>query len=503
MTRTYPTFASTILSGMALLAASQTSIAFPLPASGLFSSGSLFSRQATETTPAQGFHASGWYPSWIGASMTPAQIPWDQYTELTFAFAVTTPESPAVLSLGSPQEEAVLKDFVTRAKENNVDALVSIGGWTGSKYFSQSVGDATNRTIFVNTLTKFATDHQLDGLDFDWEFPGAVGMCNPYRADDLTNFRLFLEEFRRTDVGKNLVLTAAAGMKPWVENGAPSTDVSAFAKLLDRVSIMGYDVHGGWAATKTVGANAPLNAGCPASPDGGVSNAIDDWVAAGIPANQLMLAVPAYARTFTVDKTAVGSTGITTFNPSFLGIPLGEGETVADTSGPDPLCPGDDKRPGGMFTFNALIKEGYLDESGNATSAVTHGYDTCTETPFMYTADGKFISYDDARSTAAKGRLMTEKNLAGFAVWHIGGDSPNSVLLNALHESIGTESVTCGSDDHAPTEPETSPSQSAAFPGATPPVAQEVPAPDAVITVTETAVVYTTVYAPISQATPA
>ena len=48
-----------------------------------------------------------------------------------------------------------------------VKALVSVGGWTGSLYFSSAVASAENRTAFVKTITDFATQYQLDGIDFE------------------------------------------------------------------------------------------------------------------------------------------------------------------------------------------------------------------------------------------------------------------------------------------------------------------------------------------------
>lgn len=53
----------------------------------------------------------------------------------------------------------------------NVKALVSIGGWTGSRYFSTSLGSAANRTVFVKTCMDLINQYQLDGLDFEYGPP--------------------------------------------------------------------------------------------------------------------------------------------------------------------------------------------------------------------------------------------------------------------------------------------------------------------------------------------
>jgi chitinase len=48
-----------------------------------------------------------------------------------------------------------------------VKALISIGGWTGSKYFSTNFASEKNRTAFVKTCVDFVKKHDLDGIDFE------------------------------------------------------------------------------------------------------------------------------------------------------------------------------------------------------------------------------------------------------------------------------------------------------------------------------------------------
>lgn len=49
----------------------------------------------------------------------------------------------------------------------NVKAGLSIGGWTGSRYFSTHVGSQENRTIFVKAVTDVVAMYNLDGIDFE------------------------------------------------------------------------------------------------------------------------------------------------------------------------------------------------------------------------------------------------------------------------------------------------------------------------------------------------
>ena len=49
-----------------------------------------------------------------------------------------------------------------------VKALLTIGGWTGSQYFSSAVATEANRTAFVKTMTDLVSKYDLDGLDFEY-----------------------------------------------------------------------------------------------------------------------------------------------------------------------------------------------------------------------------------------------------------------------------------------------------------------------------------------------
>jgi chitinase len=46
------------------------------------------------------------------------------------------------------------------------------------------------------------------------------------------------------------------------------------------------------------------------------------------------------------------------------------------------------------------------------------------------------ISFDNARSFAAKGKFIQSMGLAGFSMWEAGGDS-GDILLDAIRESAG------------------------------------------------------------------
>ena len=57
------------------------------------------------------------------------------------------------------------RSYVTFSQ--NVAAMITIGGWTGSQYFSTAVNSATNRTAFVQAVLQLVEKYDLDGVDFE------------------------------------------------------------------------------------------------------------------------------------------------------------------------------------------------------------------------------------------------------------------------------------------------------------------------------------------------
>lgn len=104
---------------------------------------------------------------------------------LTISSRLTTP-NPAVISVVD-SDAILLPQFVDAAHENvsltllfggiivdricidqKVKAKLSIGGWTGSRWFSSNVGSARNRTAFVKSVAGLVRKYKLDGVDFEY-----------------------------------------------------------------------------------------------------------------------------------------------------------------------------------------------------------------------------------------------------------------------------------------------------------------------------------------------
>ena len=49
----------------------------------------------------------------------------------------------------------------------NVYAIMSVGGWGGSRYFSSAVATEANRTAFAEAVVAAVSQYDLDGVEFE------------------------------------------------------------------------------------------------------------------------------------------------------------------------------------------------------------------------------------------------------------------------------------------------------------------------------------------------
>ncbi|KAK7915093.1 hypothetical protein PG985_012796 [Apiospora marii] len=390
------------------------------------------------STPGSGMVASTYFAGYhVNKGFPVADMPFEKYTDAKYAFAETEADGSLNLTQSAPDQ---IPAFVSAAKAKNVKAMISIGGWTGSRYYSSMIGSAANRTAFVKTCLDLVNQYKLDGLDFDWEYPNRQGLgCNVINKDDTANFLSFLQELRADPKGKSLWLTAAGSLFPWYgPDGKSSTDLGAFATVLDYVMIMNYDIYGAWAAT--AGPNAPLASGCDArNNQGGGKEGVAKWNAAGLPMDKIVLAVAAYGHSFSVTPSNAfpnGTAGPLSAYPVQNSTNRLQGGSW-DSDPPIDPC-GAPQPHSGTWTFRAMIEEGkFLDQQGNPVKGMATGYDKCSQTPYLYDqARQTFISYDDVQSLTAKGEYVKSSGLAGFATFEAGGDY-NNILVNAIRAAVG------------------------------------------------------------------
>ncbi|KAI0320491.1 glycoside hydrolase [Amylostereum chailletii] len=391
---------------------------------------------ATETI--SGFISMAWYPAWHNNAYPPSSVSWSKYSAMIYAFASTTSD---VNTIGlESSDQALLPQFVKTAHANGVLALLSIGGWEGSRYFSTAVATSQNRTKFAQAVVNVVNTYNLDGVDFDWETPAVQGEGdNTISPQDSPNYLLFLKKLRTLPGAESLLITAAVLGTTFVgSDGTHMSDVSGFAGVLDYIAIMNYDIWGSWSSS--VGPNAPLADSCASTSHraGSATSAVASWTAAGFPKKQIVLGVPAYGHAFVVSASdALTSSGGIAAYPPFDTSLIPTGNSWGGT-----MCGAADAQVG-TYDFFGLIQCGFLTSKGTAANGLTYKYDLCSQTPYVYNSTSNImVSYDDAASFAAKGSFIKDECLAGFAMWQSGGDS-NDILLNSVKASMGTDAPHC------------------------------------------------------------
>ncbi|KAF8631783.1 hypothetical protein AX17_004998 [Amanita inopinata Kibby_2008] len=385
------------------------------------------------------YTSAAWYAGWHSHDFPLSNIGWEKYTHLTYAFATTTP-SPSLLSLGSSDEQ-LLPSFVTQAHQHGVKANLAIGGWTGSRWFSPNVGSPENRTLFVTTVSNLIKTYGLDGIDFDWEFPGSRGIgCNAFAVNDAENFLAFLQEFRQSSIGSSATISLAVSVKPYLDSSGAVADLSAFSQVVDYIEIMNYDIK----SSPSVGAgpSSPLDDSCapPGAQLGSAVSAVKAWTDAGIPADKIVLGVPAYGHSFAVapsDAFTDSTSQTIAAYPHYNDQEKRAGDRW-DGGWTTDIC-GNEQGPGGIYTYWGLIDEMILNKNGTVHEGISYQFDDCSQTPFAYDAASQtLVSFEDATSFGAKGRFIKTAGLKGFAMWEAGGDYHDS-LLNALFSGLESD----------------------------------------------------------------
>jgi len=289
-----------------------------------------------------------------------------------------------------------------RARNPELRVLVSVGGWTWSKGFSDAALTAESRLRFCESAVAYVKRHDLDGLDVDWEYPGLPGDDNPYRPEDRANFTALMTDLRAhldaaaAGSDKRYLLTFAAGAFPDYLAHAAMNEV---AGVVDFVNLMTYDfrVPG---AEPEAGHNANLLAHPKDASGSSADRAVRDFLAAGVPARKLVLGVPFYGRAWEVQGD---------YGPLYV--------------------PGKAAKGFGSGRYSALrelpTQPGWL-----------RLWDDAAQAPWLWNPEKKlFVSYEDPRSLRLKCALVRERGLGGVMFWEYSEDGGGE-LLRTLYEEL-------------------------------------------------------------------
>lgn len=354
----------------------------------------LLSCTSEKASPVIVAYVAGW------KKVDPKRIPAERVTHINYAFAHVDS-----LGLIAPMEDRHRErdslNFIAlnslKSRNQELKILVSIGGWTHSKGFSDAVLTEEGRKKLTQSGVDYLIKHKLDGLDFDWEYPALQGDNNPVRPEDRENFVLMLKSFREAldslgavNQTHYLSTIASGGFRRYLE----VNNLAEAQKYLDFINIMAYDFY--TAGDQTTGHHANL------FPNGAkgrsASTAVEEHIEFGVPAEKLVLGVPFYGRMW--GKVNPEENGLFQQGEFKMGLP-----------------------------FHQIYALGM-------NSKFKRHWDEKAQAPYLYSAqDSTWITYEDPESISKKAQYIRQKGLKGAMFWELSEDN-TWLLIQSLYENL-------------------------------------------------------------------
>ncbi|KAF4961834.1 hypothetical protein FSARC_10042, partial [Fusarium sarcochroum] len=353
-----------------------------------------------------------------------SQIETSKYTHIHFAFGTLTKDY--TIQVGDKLAQYQFQEFKLL---KGVKKILSFGGWDFSaspatySIFRDGVKPA-NRLAMATKIANFAILNNLDGVDIDWEYPGAPDFPNipPADKDEGTNYLAFLAVLRNLLRGKSLSIAAPSSY--WYLKQYPIKDI---AKVLDYIVYMTYDLHGQWDTD-----NPHSQEGCD------FGNCLRSQVnltetqyslamitKAGVPSNKVIVGVTSFGRSYKM--TEVDCYGPDCFyNGNKLESPAKKGK-----------CTGT-----GGYIADAEINE-ILKDNNRVTQ---HYVDKTSHSDILVYDNTEWVSYMSSTTKLAREVLYTAWGMGGTTDWAIDLQTYHDAPKPAKSWAIFKEDVSMGDD---------------------------------------------------------
>lgn len=333
------------------------------------------------------------------------QIDTSKYTHLHFGFGTLTPAPDFAVEVGDVLATYQFQEF-TRIK--GAKRILSFGGWAFSnnpptyRIFRDAVKPA-NRIKVARNIADFIIKHELDGVDIDWEYPGAPDLPNmedPGTEEDGPNYLAFLAALKNLLPGKTVAIAAPASY--WYLKQFPIEKIS---KVVDYIVYMTYDLHGQWDAHNEHSQEYCETGNCLRSQVNltETRQSLAMITKAGVPGNKIVVGITSYGRSFQMAE--VGCWG-----------PMCKftGDRVTSYA-----TPGRCTDTGGYIAdaeINEIIRGGASGKRQN--SRVTKQFlDTSSNSDILVYDNDQWVSYMSESTKAVRTRLYASLGMAGTTDW--------------------------------------------------------------------------------------
>lgn len=329
----------------------------------------------------------GYYPDW-GKWLTPTysweEVPYEKLTHVLWSFI--SPDSAGNLRGNAVDDPSDLDSMVARAHQVGTKVVISLGGAGLCENFAFISKDSTLRQNFVKNLMLFVEEHQLDGIDMDWEYSSV-----PVASEDTAAYNRLLADIREV-LPEDKTLSAAI---PCSDYYGKYFNVDAMKDKLDWFGFMTYDITGYWDDLARY--NSALY------PNGNRTTwswkeTATYWKNRGVPAEKMVFGIPFFGFEF---DAATG--------------PASEFNGNATYTAYRDICCREDQE----YFFDSVAAVPYAISSGSYTT------------------------YDDPTSAALKTKWVMDENYAGVMIWELSQDymdDGSQPMVSAIYATMqGTE----------------------------------------------------------------
>ncbi|KAK7968736.1 glycoside hydrolase family 18 protein [Apiospora saccharicola] len=388
---------------------------------------SMFAAVEMDTAVPQSYYES-WAPYKRGACTShprpPSWIKTDSITHLNVAFGYIQPSTFEV-SPDLSSEEILLEIMDLKEKAPGLKIYISLGGWTYSDndtdtqpVWGDLASSSQKRQKFIGNLANFmgkllpaiseatpnrnSTVHYgFDGVDLDWEYPGAPDRGGEDR--DIDNFVDLVRDIRDywTVNGQGWGLSFTAPTSYWYMRWF---DVEALSKYVDWINLMTYDLHGSWDSPEDqIGSYVYAHTNLTE-----IQHALDLLWRNNVPANKVNLGLGFYGRSYTLQDPSC----------TLPGCPFTEGGRAG-------ACTGES----GILSFQEisdLVDKNIKPVRDDKAGAMYVAFD-----------QDQWVSYDNVQTIKEKVDFANKNGLLGLFIWALDLDNDNYDALAAVLDSRG------------------------------------------------------------------
>ncbi|KAF9874970.1 bacteriodes thetaiotaomicron symbiotic chitinase [Colletotrichum karsti] len=351
----------------------------------------------------------GYYESWSYRSKCnnkkPSDMPLSELTHLNYAFAFISPGSYELIPMDDKTPESLFR-LTTNVKKHNpsLKVYIAVGGWTFSDngtvtqpLLGEISSTEANRQKFSDNVVRFLDRHGFDGIDIDWEYPGAPDRGG--KPQDTENFTKLMKTLRQTFnaspryLGITFTIPSSYWYLRWF-------DMPGLLKYADWTNLMSYDLHGTWDRNNPIGAIAQAHTNLTE-----IKLAAELLWRVGVRPDQVAIGFGFYGRSF----------------------------ELTDPSCTKPGCPfRGGARPGPCSDTSGVLMHYEIQAILKQVPGVKPVHDTAAAVKYIVWDKNQWVSYDDKDTFQVKLAWANSVGFSGSLIWAVDTDDDRFSAISGL-----------------------------------------------------------------------